>query len=340
MSQESASKASGTPCPPPVTPAPSPAQPEVPVQTPYPQSQQGPTQQGQGQQTTAQDDCPDPSPHHVDYQVDAAAAKKESDLYTADAAAVAKAFAALDGAQAAYAQAKEERKAAFLDLKTRLGGIQKNLACVLDDATRERLKECWEEILNEAATTPPPQCAGVDTWDCGKLPAEIATLRDWMATASACVAQVDAEFDRLAGLPKTLGGRVTDLGGKAAKLEAEVCGPRTDPERSYVEYLQLAEDFRLLDQDWIDPVAYVCALRKLFVTLVKRHTLSICLQVAVLRWDKRKELEEAAKGAKVKNLVDLVLECSRQPQQSQNGASTTPSGGGQASGEQQLATVE
>jgi len=178
----------------------------------------------------------------------------------------------------------------------------------------------------------------VDTWKCAELPAEIATLRDWATRAGACVVQADSEFNRLADLPKTLGPRVTDLGGKAKKLEVEVCA-RANPQRSYVEYLQLSAEFEKLDQDWIDPIVYMCALRAQFVRLVKRHTISICLQVAVHRWDKRKELEEAAKGAKAKNLVDLVLECSRQSTESQNGTSTASSRGRATTGGQWVETV-
>lgn len=264
-------------------------------------------------------DCPDPTGPYVGHQVDVAAAKLASTLYTADAVVVDKFFAALDGAQATYAKAKEGSKAAFVELTARVGRIKDTLEHVLDQQTRDKLTACWNEVLTETGTTPAPDCATIDALNCDKLPGEIAQLRAHVVTAAACVAQVDAEFTELADLPKTLGARVTELAGKATALEAEVCGTRTDPERRFVEYLQLQKSFDDLNDDWIDPVDYGCRLRRTFVTLVRRHTVSICLQVAVHRWDKKKELEEQARAAKAKNVVDLVLECSRRPADTSGG---------------------
>lgn len=258
--------------------------------------------------------CPEPGPPYIDYQVDAAAAKKESDLYTADAAAVAKNFAAFDGAQDAYAKAKDASRDAFIELKATLARIKENLDRVVPEAKRTQLKTCWDKLSKETEPPQPADCATVDGWKCAELPKEIATLRQWATSASACAAKIDTEFDRLANLPKTLGGRVTALAGRAKKLEGDVCTSHADAEKHYVEYLQLAHESTELDQDWVEPTAFVCLLRNAFATLLKRHTLSICIQVAILRWERHQELEVAAKGERAKNLVDLVLECSRQPQ--------------------------
>jgi len=121
--------------------------------------------------------------------------------------------------------------------------------------------------------------------------------------------QADTTFDDLAGLPASLAATISGLSGRATALEQEVCGSRTDLERSYVEYLQLKRDVSGLDRNWVSPTAYGCNLKADFVTLLHRHMVSICLQVAIFRWEKRKTLEDAAKQARAKNLIDLVLEC-------------------------------
>jgi hypothetical protein len=264
------------------------------------------------------DDCPDPIGPHTAHQVDAAAAKEQATLYTTDAAVVDKAFAALDGAQGKYASAKAERKTAFGELKATLVRIDESLACILDLQDRDRLTTCWTEVLDDAGPVL-PYCDEVDGVDCGCLPTDIAKLRALRATAVSCVTHVDKAFDDLAGLPKALGTGITELSTRATALEKQVNG-RTEPERSFVEFLQLKRDFSKLEADWIDPADYWCKLKALFVLLVHRHTVSICLQIALLRWDKKKELDDLAQDNKAKNLVDLVLECSRQVPQSQTEA--------------------
>jgi len=274
---------------------------------------ESPESQAAAEQRPAQqpkDNCPDPSGPYVDYQVDAAGAKKEDELFQADAVIVDQKDKALDGAQGKYSDAKTAQTASYKELKDRLNRITETLNCVIEEETRKRLTDCWNQVLadTEAATTPVP-CDAIDQLDCGKLPGDIAQLRNLAAIAASCVSQADTTFDDLAGLPASLAATISGLSGRATALEQEVCGPRADLERSYVEYLQLKRDVSGLDRNWVSPTAYGCNLKADFVTLLHRHMVSICLQVAIFRWEKRKTLEDAAKQARAKNLIDLVLEC-------------------------------
>jgi len=257
--------------------------------------------------------------------VTVAVAQETSRVYVADAAIVDPKYKLLDGAQARYADAKAAQKAAFEGLQQRLKRIADTLNCVVDDDVREHLSDCWEEVLSDTISDQAVvDCEQIDQLDCDALPDDLGTLQTLIATARACATRANTAFDDLAGLPARLAPTIAGLVGKANALEQEVCGPRTDPERSFVEYLQLKHLFEALDQDWISPTAYGCRLKNAFVTLLHRHVVLICLTADVFRRNKWQELADKAKQAKTDNLIDLVLECARPKP-------TQPSPGGAAS---------
>ncbi|OLB76571.1 MAG: hypothetical protein AUI14_18260 [Actinobacteria bacterium 13_2_20CM_2_71_6] len=284
------------------------------------------TQAYQVQKPTPQPDadCPDPTAPHTKYRVDAAAAQEASTLYTADAASVDPRYQLLHGAQGKYAEAKAAQKDAYEELAQQLDRIKDSLYCSVKEADRNRLAKCWQDLLGETKSVEQNlDCSEVDGLTCDQLPQEIDRLRALASQAGACATRADNAFDRLAGLPGTLGPRIKDLGTQATALEQEVCGPRNDPRRSFVKYLRLRHEFDLLKDDWVDPARYGCKLKRYFKVLLHRHVITICLKVAVARYDKSQAFEDEAKAAKKDNLIDLVLECAT-PKPGSGGPAAAP----------------
>ena len=269
------------------------------------------------QPTKPPDDCPDPNPPYADFRVTTAVAQERARLYTADAAPIKTRFELLGGAQKRFADAKTAQSAKFQDLKQRMEHIAATLKNDLDEAERRRLDDCWSRL--EGETAPPAtttDCADVDGVDCDKLPTDDARLRELETLATACTTRADAEFDALAGLPDGFEALIADLLAKATTLEQDVCATRTDLRRSYVEYLGLHQRFEALQKDWTTPPAYGCLLKVAFATLLRRHTVLICLLVESYRRAQLVLIAEEARQAKEGNLVDLVLECARPAAQS------------------------
>ncbi|MGY1636820.1 hypothetical protein ACI78V_09220 [Geodermatophilus sp. SYSU D00742] len=260
--------------------------------------------------------------------MEAAVAQRSSELFAADETEVDQKFNAMDGIQNRYRDAKAAQQAAFDARRTQLKRIEDTLVCAIPEAERTRLSGCWDKVRGDAGSGTSADCAGVDALDGTALPTEIDALRTLSDTARTCVRAADQAFDRLVNVPATLGERLGDLGTRATALEQDVNGPRADPTRSFVEFLQMRGELGRIEADWLPPADYVCGVKAAFVVLLRRHAASIRVQSAVYRWDKQRELDEVAKGTKAKTLVDAALECFRSaPQEDGYGAAAAQEGG-------------
>jgi hypothetical protein len=90
-------------------------------------------------------------------------------------------------------------------------------------------------------------------------------------------------------------------------------------QRSYVEYLGLDQRLQDVQREWTTPTAYGCRLKASFVTLLHRHTVVICIKVAIFRLDLWAKIADDARQAKAKDLVALVLECAARPKPGETG---------------------
>jgi hypothetical protein len=255
--------------------------------------------------------------------VKAAVAQQRATLYTADLATIEPWYKKLDGAQGRYETAWTAQKEKWKDLKRRLERIKEQLECHFEKDRKKELEdliECWNKLKKETEDdTAQPKCAEID--DETKLPLDcecvdllskgIAELRRLAELAAACVTQVDTEFDELANLPDKLADQITALVDRVTQLEEYLAGPNSDPRRGYLQFLDIWRDFCRLKAKLTTAAEYACALKKLFLRLISRHTKAICIKVAVHEWEKRKEFDDEAKKEKAKNLIDLVLECAQ-----------------------------
>ena len=279
------------------------------------------------------DDCPDPNPPITTFHVDAAVAQERARLYTAEVAAIDPRYAKLDGAQNRFATATAAAKASFDDLKQLLERIASTLNCELTEDVRKHLKDCWEKLQKETASpVTTTECTDIDQLDCDHLPGDAVQLASLASLAITCAARSDAEFDALAALTDTLGPQVTALLTDAETLEKEVCASRSDMQRSYVEYLGLAQRFEDVQREWTTPTAYGCKLKASFVTLLHRHTVVICIKVAIFRLDQWAKMADDARQAKAKDLVALVLECAARPKPGETGQGQSDPGQGGSGG--------
>jgi hypothetical protein len=257
------------------------------------------------------DTCPDPIKPYTDYSVDVSVAAKRSELYTADKEKVDEKYGKVGDAQKRFADAWKEQKKPWESLKCQLERIEKALK--LDPDEKKHLQECWtKEVAKTEKATEPINCDEInddEKTNCEKLPTEIGELRRLEDLAANCVTRYDTEFDELAGFPEKLGDQITALTERATTLE-DAMTASSDQRRSYVEYLALHRDFCKL-KNQLPPTAadYACKLKVAFDIMLKTHKKSICLQVAVHKWDERQKLQEEAEKEKAGKLVDSVLEC-------------------------------
>lgn len=266
------------------------------------------------------DKCPDPFEPYTRYRVAAEIAKKLEALFTADATAVATKYERLAGAQQKYADAWGGQKKSWADLACQLERIRDNLH--LSEAIRKKLEDCWTSLSTETTkATQPVDCTEIAELDCKKLlddvtklePEELAeALARWRRQArraKTCADQDDQAFDDLADFPEQLQTLIGGLKDRADKIDDALAKPGNDAQRSYVEYLALHHDFCELWRKLITAAAYTCQLKYVFVRLLRTHQASICLQVAIDGAEQRASIEDEAKQARAKNVIDLVLEC-------------------------------
>ena len=271
---------------------------------------------------TGDDKCPDPSGPYIRYQVAAEIATKKESLFTADATAVAAKHEKLAGAQQEYANAWADQKKKWADLACELKRIRDTLNNALDEAKRNHLEKCWAKLSAEATkATQPIDCTDMAGLDCKKLLDDVMKLEpdkladalvNWRRQAEhaeQCAGQDDQKFDELADFPGKLAGEISGLSTRAGNIDDNLAKPGNDPQRSYVEYLALHDDFCKLWRKIISAAAYTCKLKYVFVHLLTTHQAWICLQVAIHGAEQRISLENAAKQAQAGTVIDRVLEC-------------------------------
>jgi hypothetical protein len=271
-------------------------------------SSEGTAQQGK------EKPCQDPTEYYpTDYVLKAAVATRRSELYAEDKDKVEERYKKLDGAQQRYEDKWKDQRKPWDNLYCQLKRIREKLYQITDKPTRDHLLECWCEIVKDTDTgTKPPECGEVDKKEsCDKLTGkDIAELRRLEKVAADCVTRYDREFDELAELPDKIQEKITKWIEDATKLEDAMAAPGSDPQRRYVEYLDLERRVR---KGWetlqYSAAEYGCKLKDTFRALLYTHRTAICVKVLIYEYEKKEEYEKDAKEKKSGKVIDRVLEC-------------------------------